>query len=71
MPYTKMSSAILEKSARFLRDVKTELTKVSWPSKNDIKGATIVVIIVVLIISFFIGLVDLIIMRVEDLLFLA
>jgi len=66
-----MSSAILEKSARFLRDVKTELTKVSWPSKNDIKGATIVVIIVVLIISFFIGLVDLIIMRVEDLLFLA
>ncbi len=65
-----MSPVIIDKSARFIRDVKLELTKVSWPSKNDVKGATIVVIIVVLIISFFIGLIDLIITEIQNLLFI-
>jgi preprotein translocase subunit SecE len=65
-----MAAAFIDKSTRFLRDVKLELTKVSWPSKDDVKGATIVVIIVVLIISFFIGLIDLIITKLEDFLFL-
>jgi preprotein translocase subunit SecE len=65
-----MSLVILEKSTRFLRDVKAELIKVSWPSLDDVRGATIVVIIVVLIVSFFIGLVDLVITKIEDLLFL-
>jgi preprotein translocase subunit SecE len=65
-----MSHGMLDKSTRFIRDVKLELTKVSWPSKNDVKGATIVVIIVVLIISFFIGLIDLIITEIQNLLFL-
>jgi len=61
---------ILDKSIRFLKDVRVELTKVSWPGRNDVKGATIVVIIVVLIISFFIGLVDFVITKVEDFLLL-
>ena len=66
-----MSSAIIEKSTRFIRDVKVELTKVSWPTRDDVRGATVVVIIVVLIISFFIGLVDLIITKLQDVLFLS
>ena len=61
---------ILDKSIRFLKDVRGELTKVSWPGRSDVKGATIVVIIVVLIISFFIGLVDFVITKVEDFLLL-
>ena len=65
-----MASTIVEKSTRFIRDVKVELTKVSWPSRDDVRGATVVVIIVVLIISFFIGLIDLIITELGDLLFL-
>jgi preprotein translocase subunit SecE len=65
-----MSSTIVEKSTRFIRDVKVELTKVSWPSRDDVRGATVVVIIVVLIISFFIGLIDLIITELGDILFL-
>ncbi len=65
-----MPLSMLDKSTRFLRDVRIELAKVSWPSRDDVKGATIVVIIVVLIIAFFIGLVDLVISRLEDLLFL-
>jgi len=65
-----MASMIVEKSTRFIRDVKIELTKVSWPSREDVRGATIVVIIVVLIISFFIGLIDLIITELGDFLLL-
>ncbi len=65
-----MSTTIVEKSTRFIRDVKVELTKVSWPSRDDVRGATVVVIIVVLIISFFIGLIDLIITELGDILFL-
>ncbi len=65
-----MTYTFVEKSRKFLKEVRLELTKVSWPSWNDVKGATVVVIIVVLIISFFIGLVDLIITKLQDLLFL-
>jgi preprotein translocase subunit SecE len=65
-----MAAEIIEKSTRFLKDVKLELTKVSWPSREDVRGATIVVIIVVLIIAFFIGLIDFVITKVENLLFL-
>jgi preprotein translocase subunit SecE len=64
-----MSNEMIDKSIRFLKDVRTELTKVSWPSRADVRGATIVVIIVVLIIAFFIGLVDLVISKLENLLF--
>jgi len=65
-----MSAEIIEKSTRFLRDVKLELGKVTWPSRQDVRGATIVVIVVVLIIAFFIGLVDFIIVKAQELLFL-
>jgi len=65
-----MSAEIIEKSTRFLRDVRLELGKVTWPTRQDVRGATIVVIIVVLIIAFFIGLVDFFIVKAQDLLFL-
>lgn len=35
--------------AKFFRDTKSELKKVVWPSKADIKTNTIVVLVVVLI----------------------
>ena len=48
-----------EKSVRFLREVKVELKKVSWPSKKEAIGSTSVVIILVIIIAVFLGFVDL------------
>lgn len=44
--------------ARFLRETKTELTKVTWPSKHEVMGSTIVTVVVSLILSLFIGVVD-------------
>jgi preprotein translocase subunit SecE len=49
----------LQKSAQFLREVKIELKKVTWPTRKQTMGSTVVVIILVAIISLFLGLVDL------------
>jgi preprotein translocase subunit SecE len=48
----------LEKSVQFLREVKIELKKVTWPTRKQTVGSTVVVIILVMIISFFLGAVD-------------
>ena len=48
----------LDKSIQFLREVKIELKKVTWPSRKQTMGSTLVVIILVMIISLFLGLVD-------------
>jgi preprotein translocase subunit SecE len=48
-----------EKSQTFLREVKAELKKVVWPTKNQTMASTIVVIVLVIIVSSFLGLFDL------------
>jgi preprotein translocase subunit SecE len=48
----------LQKSLQFLREVKVELKKVIWPTRKQTIGSTLVVIILVMIISFFLGIVD-------------
>ncbi|MEJ2157704.1 MAG: preprotein translocase subunit SecE, partial [Desulfobacteraceae bacterium] len=50
---------ILQKSMQFLREVKIELKKVTWPTRKQTMGSTVVVIVLVAIISLFLGLVDL------------
>jgi len=50
---------MIKKITDFLREVKIEIKKVVFPSKDDLIGSTWVVIIVVLIISMFLGIVDL------------
>jgi len=49
---------MFEKLIRFLREVRNELKKVSWPSRHEIRESTTVVIVIVLILAVFIGLVD-------------
>jgi preprotein translocase subunit SecE len=46
------------KTLQFLREVKIELKKVTWPSRKQTIGSTVVVIVLVLIISLFLGVVD-------------
>lgn len=48
----------LDRSLQFLREVKIELKKVTWPSRKQTMGSTLVVIILVMIISLFLGMVD-------------
>jgi preprotein translocase subunit SecE len=48
----------LETAKQFLREVKTELKKVTWPSRKDALSGTAVVLVAVFIIAFFLGIVD-------------
>ena len=47
-----------EQLVRFLKEVRTEMKKVNWPPKKEVIGSTIVVIVSVFILSFFLGIVD-------------
>jgi preprotein translocase subunit SecE len=54
------SKKIFNKIGSFLREAVYELKKVIWPNKNELKNSTMTVISAIIIISVFIGLVDLI-----------
>jgi len=45
-------------SLQFLRESRTELKKVKWPTRKELLASTAVVIGLVLVISFFLGLID-------------
>jgi preprotein translocase subunit SecE len=49
---------IAEKIVRFLKEAKIELRKVTWPTPRQTLASTSVVIIVVIIVSIFLGIVD-------------
>ncbi len=48
----------ITKGLQFLREVKIELKKVTWPSRKQALGSTAVVIVLVIVISLFLGVVD-------------
>jgi preprotein translocase subunit SecE len=55
---SKQKITIFHKTVQFLREVKMELKKVTWPSRKQTAGSTVVVLIIVTIIAFFLGAVD-------------
>ncbi|MCK4460388.1 MAG: preprotein translocase subunit SecE [candidate division Zixibacteria bacterium] len=48
----------MEKIKKFLKEVVAELRKVTWPTKDELIGSTIVTVVVSLIVAIFIGIVD-------------
>jgi len=44
---------------QFFREVRVELKKVTWPSRKETIASTSVVLITVILIGFFLGIVDL------------
>jgi len=50
---------MIKKIKEFFREVKVEIKKVVFPSKDEVIGSTWVVIITVIAISLFLGIVDL------------
>jgi preprotein translocase subunit SecE len=55
---TTTEPSFFQKSGQFLREVKIELKKVTWPTRKQTMGSTVVVVVLVMIISLFLGLVD-------------
>jgi preprotein translocase subunit SecE len=54
-----------KKVVDFLVETETELRKVSWASKKEVISSSIVVIFTVLVLSFYIGLVDIVISKIK------
>jgi preprotein translocase subunit SecE len=48
----------IEAAKQFLREVKQELKKVTWPSRRDTLSGTAVVLVAVFVIAVFLGIVD-------------
>jgi preprotein translocase subunit SecE len=51
---------MFEKIKQFLKEFRIEMKKVSWPSRKEIIASTWVVLIVVIVMSFYLGLADLV-----------
>jgi len=49
---------LFKKTGQFLRDAKTELKKVKWPTRKELLASTAVVIVLTILIAIFLGLVD-------------
>lgn len=54
---------MLEKTKSFFREVSIELKKVSWPTRQQTMSATMVVIVLTFIVAFFLGIVDVVLVR--------
>ena len=60
---------IFNKATKFLREVREELGKVAWSNRQELMGATVVVIVTTIILGIFIGLIDLLLTKVLSLVF--
>ena len=49
---------VVESATGYIRDVRVEMNKVSWPTRTELRESTMVVIVMVILISVFIGIVD-------------
>jgi preprotein translocase subunit SecE len=49
---------MIEKFRQFLIETKGELGKITWPTREELRESTIVVIATVFVITMFIGVVD-------------
>lgn len=49
----------MNKLLLYLKDVRSEMMKVAWPSRSELTGATVIVIILSLIMALFVKVCDL------------
>jgi preprotein translocase subunit SecE len=60
---------VFKKPINFLQEVRAELGKVSWSTRQELVGSTFVVIAITLLTGVFIGLIDLLFSQILTLLF--
>jgi preprotein translocase subunit SecE len=42
----------------FIKDARVEITKVSWPTRAELRDSTVVVIATIILVAAFVGIVD-------------
>ncbi len=54
---------VLKKIEKYFKETAAELRRMTWPTKDELVGSTIVTVVVSLIVAIFIGIVDWILVR--------
>jgi len=57
---------VANKVTAFFKDIKLEMTKVAWPTRNELIGSTIVVLVSLAILSAFIGVCDIFLSKIVN-----
>ena len=60
---------IFKKITSFIREVKEELKKVAWSSRQELLASTVVVITVTFIMALFIGIIDIALSKILSVIF--
>ena len=63
------STGLVQRAKDFIKDVRVESTKVSWPTRIELRDSTAVVIVTVLLVAAFLFGVDRVLQSVLGLLF--
>lgn len=50
----------------FFSDIKLEMSKVSWPTKDELIGSTVIVIVSLAMLSIFIGVCDIVLSKIVN-----
>jgi preprotein translocase subunit SecE len=57
----------MQKIIQYLKDVQSEMMKVSWPNRNELTGATLLVIILSIAVALFVYACDKLIFKILSL----
>jgi preprotein translocase subunit SecE len=49
---------LAQSATEYIKDVRVEVSKVTWPTREELRESTLVVIVMVFLIAIFIGVVD-------------
>lgn len=63
---TEQSTSKIQSLVRYFEDAKTELGKVSWPTQKEVKATSIAVLILVVVMCFFLGIVDILLAKIVE-----
>ena len=64
--YHKKVQASWLATKKFIREVRVEMQKVSWPSRNDVIGSTVVVMIAVIVMTLIVTAADQVLATILD-----
>ena len=63
---TEQSTSKMQSFFKYFEDAKTELGKVSWPTKKEVKATSVAVLILVVVMCFFLGIVDILLAKIIE-----
>lgn len=64
--YGKNISVMANKIAGFFKDIRLEMAKVAWPSKDELAGSTVIVLVSLTLLSVFVGICDVILSKIVN-----